>query len=379
MPVFVLCVEFVVALMARPVVSFLHSRVMDSDDTAHEDQAPEDLDGNAANAAPESGESNPEPPKDTRGLLGAAYVDQLKGIADVVKATQLDQTRGLLGAAYVDQLKGIADVVKATQLDQTRGLLGAAYVDQLKSIAAVVKATQLDQFKSTRGLLGTAYIEQMLRVARLAADSSRLIWPANLRGVDGLDLEIVTTIVMDEGIPLFAVPSRSTAEALVNAGSYRERRIIIGNRWASITTDCESVLSSVESPALREGAAFALLIAKALRDGHAEAAQALAANLLDSMIREHFGAERIVLIPSRKVHTPVGYDGFIARKYIALAPIWRAFQSYWPDRGDPIPQAFARHATAHSVTRRQFSKRNAVQALMLVTGLLSFLETGGVG
>ena len=259
------------------------------------------------------------------------------------------------------------------------------YTEPFKKIQAMIDRQYTEPFKNIQAMIDRQYtepfknIQAMLDIARRLDASHLLLWPANLRRVPGISLAEVTVVVMDEGIPLYAVPRTSTAEALLSASTYSERRTIIGNRWRSIASDCESVLHAVQSPALRGDAAFALRVASAMRDGHADAAQALAANLLDSMVRAHFTADRVVLMPSSKVRTPDGYEDFIALKYLAVAPIWRAFQSFFPSNGDQVPRSFARHASAHAVVRRQFSKRNAIQALMLVTGLLAFLETHGVG
>ncbi|HEX6525471.1 MAG TPA: hypothetical protein VF070_36495, partial [Streptosporangiaceae bacterium] len=78
--------------------------------------------------------------------------------------------------------------------------------------------------------------------------------------------------------------------------------------------------------------------------------------------------------PSKKTKSADGYLDFSVRKYIALGPIWQAYQSYYPDNGDRVPRTFNRHATAHTVGSQQYSRRNAIQGLMLVCGLLKFLD-----
>jgi len=67
------------------------------------------------------------------------------------------------------------------------------------------------------------------------------------------------------------------------------------------------------------------------------------------------------------------------KEFIAIAPIWQAYQQYYPDKNDPIPRAFNRHATAHTVGTLQYSRRNAVQGLMIVCGLLKFIDQQAVG
>lgn len=59
---------------------------------------------------------------------------------------------------------------------------------------------------------------------------------------------------------------------------------------------------------------------------------------------------------------------------MAFAPMWQTYQQFWVTDGDAIPTTFSRNATAHAVSRRQFSRSNAVQALMFATSLLYFFD-----
>ena len=68
------------------------------------------------------------------------------------------------------------------------------------------------------------------------------------------------------------------------------------------------------------------------------------------------------------------YDEFGAHEYIAFAPVWQAWQKFFPDEGRPVPRTFSRNATAHTVSTKQFTRRNAVQGLMIACGILVFLD-----
>lgn len=54
--------------------------------------------------------------------------------------------------------------------------------------------------------------------------------------------------------------------------------------------------------------------------------------------------------------------------------MWQTYQQFWVDEGDAVPTTFSRNATAHTVSRRQFNRRNTVQALVFATSLLYFLD-----
>ena len=60
-------------------------------------------------------------------------------------------------------------------------------------------------------------------------------------------------------------------------------------------------------------------------------------------------------------------------------PIWNAHAQFWKHKGDQIPYDYSRHASVHGVSPRQFSKRNCVQVLMLVTSLLGYKDIKTVG
>lgn len=63
-------------------------------------------------------------------------------------------------------------------------------------------------------------------------------------------------------------------------------------------------------------------------------------------------------------------DEFTAHEYIALAPTWQAWQQFFPNEGLPVPHTFSRNATAHPVSTKQYTRRNADQSLMIVSSLI---------
>lgn len=91
------------------------------------------------------------------------------------------------------------------------------------------------------------------------------------------------------------VPGPEIVEAIFKAEDASERRRVVGRRWKGIITDCEAVLEGVTYAGLEDERDFALDCVPALREGHTNAAQALAANLLDSVLRRCLDKE---LFPS---------------------------------------------------------------------------------
>ncbi len=200
-------------------------------------------------------------------------------------------------------------------------------------------------------------------------------YPSNLRGTEGLRFEQVEEVVMADGIALYGVPRRTIAEALIGADSAAKRREILGRRWKAISADCRAVAEGCKAEVVKPYARTALRALDALDAGHAEAAQALTGSLLDSVVNTYFGDQRYLYTPDKHgKRTNSAYDQFGAHEFIAFAPVWQAWQKFFPNEGVPIPHTFSRNATAHTVSTKQYSRRNAVQGVMIVCGILAFIE-----
>lgn len=210
---------------------------------------------------------------------------------------------------------------------------------------------------------------QVIAVARRALDAQL---PPNWRGEDVSIPTNLEVLLLDEGLALAWVPPPAVVKRLFNASSASERRRILGERWKSIATACLEELEEVCHPSVTSHAGFARKAAQALLAGSHEASQALSANLLDSVLRDQFSATDRQSITSRKARLDI--DEYPLRVAIVLGGIWGAHGEFWPDKGDKIPRGYSRHGSAHGVSRRQYSRINAVLALMHVVALLRLIE-----
>lgn len=199
-------------------------------------------------------------------------------------------------------------------------------------------------------------------------------WPPNLREIEDLDLDDVEAVVMLDGIGLYNVPRQSIATALIRAESLQKRREILGRRRKVISSDCREAMESCESEALATYVSTVIAALDAFDAGHTHAAQALVGSLTDALMTDYLGDKRYLYTPSKKTKNSDAYKKFGIRKFIALAPMWQAYQQFWATNGDAVPSTFNRNATAHTVNGRQFNRRNAVQGLLFVCGLITFLE-----
>jgi hypothetical protein len=214
-----------------------------------------------------------------------------------------------------------------------------------------------------------AAIGPSLRAFKLA------FYPPNLQTIEDLRFEQVEQVVMVDGIPLYGVPRTSTAQALIEADGASKRRDILGRRWKTISADCREAAENRTSSAISPYVPFALAALDALDAGHVAAAQALAGSLVDAILSSYFGKDRSKYTPHPQgKRTKDAYEEFNVREFVAFAPMWQAYQQFFVTNGDKVPNTFSRNATAHTVSPRQFNRRNAVQGLMFACSLMYRLD-----
>lgn len=141
-----------------------------------------------------------------------------------------------------------------------------------------------------------------------------------------------------------------------------------------ICLDCEAILDECTAQRTREYVPFLRQALNAASDGHVAAAQSLASNTLDSMMYTAFDQQERASYTSHKATKREDVDGWPLRTFLAMAPIWHAHERFEPTTAQLIPRSYVRHATTHAVSRRQYSRRNTAQALILSTGLAAYLN-----
>jgi hypothetical protein len=204
----------------------------------------------------------------------------------------------------------------------------------------------------------------------MSAEFSTVCFRPNWHGARSINQ--LETLLLDEGLALGWVPPADILNALLTASSKQERRRILGARWKRVVAACRESIESASEADFAQYRGFALNVIKMLEDGHPEGAQALAANLLDTMLRETLDG------PSRKEVTDqrnrLSIDDLPMRAAMVFGGIWGSHTEFWQSRGDSIPREFTRHGSAHAVSRMQYSRINAVIALMHVT---AYIPGGG--
>lgn len=258
-----------------------------------------------------------------------------------------------------------SDIFKSYSLVQpTLNLVASQLTKNIDFSAFAGAARVAEQFASQQATW-------LKNIAPALASMRAAFYPPNLRSIEGLEFEEVEKVVMADGIPLYGLPRTSIAEALIQADGARGRREILGRRWQPISADCRAAIGTCGSDAVAAYVPFAVAALDALDAGHTEAAQTLAGTLIDAILTSYFGKDRYKYTPDRNgKRTKDAYEEFNVRQFIAFAPMWQTYQQFFIADGDKVPMTFSRNATAHTVSPRQFNRRNAVQGIMVACSLL---------
>jgi hypothetical protein len=262
-----------------------------------------------------------------------------------------------------------SDIFKSVALVQSNLNLIASQLTTNIDLSAIAAAGRIAAEFAARQANWLEHLSPAIAAMRAS------FYPPNLRAIESLKFEEVETVVMVDGIALYGVPRAATAEALIRAGGASKRRDILGRRWKSISADCRTAVETCSSKAVAPYRPVAVAALDALDAGHTAAAQALAGSLVDAVLSSYFGKDRYKYTPSKGgTRTRDAYDEFGVRQFVAFAPIWQTYQKFFVEDGDKVPTTFSRNATAHTVSPRQFNRRNAVQGLMFVCSLLCRLD-----
>lgn len=316
---------------------------------------------------------------DTKGLLGKNF-----GLAGL-------DTKGLIGrhsalsdlaAQQSKLLDSIKPSIRIAELAGAKANIAGSFaklgVGQAAWTSQLMKNVDFGLSKQMQAAAKSFTVSQS-KVWESVAASARLMarsfYPSNLRDIEGITLSAVKAVAFDEGIPLYLVPGQETAELLLRADSLEDRIAILAERSDLIVEDCREVLTACQSERMEGYVAKVDEAAAALAAGFPSAAQALVSSVVESLVWDYFGHDKKRFLPNkRKKVTPEAYDKMDAHEFLAFAPVWQAFQQYELSKGDPIPLTFSRHATAHTVSPEQYKPVNALQGLMLVTGLVVFMD-----
>ncbi|MGW3192730.1 hypothetical protein ACWDBT_33380 [Streptomyces ardesiacus] len=189
--------------------------------------------------------------------------------------------------------------------------------------------------------------------------------------------------LMQEGIPLAWVPPADVIRQLLATGDTSSRAVVLDDCRPEILASCREALAAVTDARF---SAQQTLLEECLRmteRGMFSGAQALAANVWDTLVRGLAFANPAWLTDKGwwpgyatigKIVPTVDDDATIGqfRKAAVFLPFAKTLEEF--RRQHPVPEGFNRHATAHAAGTLQYTAANAVIALMLAISVLREID-----
>lgn len=328
----------------------------------------------------------------SRSLLGCSFKTGLPArIAELGEMEFHVLSRFEESSAVLDQAASATAVLSAKMAEISAGQLQivrwheavsgltAGFQDDVTNMMMGIRTLELDVVRRIE-----AAILPLIKLPPLDLPEG---WdPPNWRSVPDIDFEAAIALV-NEGVPLVWVPRGSIVAKLLEAADGPARDVVLVSSRDEIAEDCMDVLAEITADELKELADLAATAVGAIQNGFGPPAQALGANILDTVLRK--AASRGVLLSAPKpkvsfykhvtsqvslVTGDVGLFDFQAA--CVLAPVITALASFWPST-DPTPTRFGRHATAHRVDLMQYTEANAIVAVMLAVSVLREAEESG--
>lgn len=204
-----------------------------------------------------------------------------------------------------------------------------------------------------------------------------LYMPTNLVGKSGeLDPDRMLELGLDEGIAFAGGMHPDVAVRLHDADDVRA---VLGREFTRILGYARRKLSTLENPTWRRHRLLAVRAIDAALEGHTDAAQTLTTTALDAAVIAYVpvDSERSALLSRKSDSRGTSIEQYETHDAFVWLPIWHAYTHWYPGYSpkrrlnhERVPVAYSRHATAHSVSGRQFSKRNVAAAVLITTSLL---------
>lgn len=193
-------------------------------------------------------------------------------------------------------------------------------------------------------------------------------WPAEVAWDDMRDLTI------DTGWSLIHVPRAQIILELLSADP-ADRSTVLLSHAIEVVADCRTCLQEMNAGEHNHLVGAVDQALDAFDAGLLIPAQATVASVLTDVINRVFGLTLAAAIREWD-KDPEDMPMLYLRFWLIASTIPRALSKYHCNAGDEVPEQFNRHAVAHTVDPRQYTKLNALVGLMLATGLIRELVDG---
>lgn len=249
-------------------------------------------------------------------------------------------------AAALDQNRAVGEV--------DEGAVAALEVET----AAVALRIEADRHRARE--LGAKVMKRALE----QAEADR---PANWPGDGSPSWSEIVQFMASSGWPVIWVPGQPLLERLVAAAPGSEDAELESSS-GELLEACEEALQQVTGTDISTLTPGAMDAVRAAQAELWRPTQAMAAAVLDTALQVHcgytLGGARDVDHDPDRVPSPFHRYGYV------MSCMPHSLQNYYPKGGDPIPTTFNRHASVHAVSSEQYTKVNALVALIYMTSLV---------
>jgi hypothetical protein len=185
-------------------------------------------------------------------------------------------------------------------------------------------------------------------------------------------------LIADTGWSLTYVPRAEVNALLLRADPADWPGVLLAHD-DEVVADCRECIAEVSEPAAAHPVVALREALHAFEAGLVVPCQAAVASVLSDVINRalelsiHVAAKELAEDPAEM---PISYIRF----WLIASTVPHALAQYRCQNGDPIPDRFKRHASAHTADPRQVTKLNALMGLMLAVGLVREIAselTGG--
>lgn len=224
----------------------------------------------------------------------------------------------------------------------------------MESVRATMEAIRTDW--------GPAFLAMVERIR----ENYEWLMPPNWRELEAEQVVRVARMMREEGLALAWVPSHATLERLLAAEGLDARKATLVAHEGRVLADLDRALDGVDRESVADLLGAAREAIELYRSGYYSGAQALATAGLTSAINNQLG--RTLSQARRDFHVEdPEEEGMVEwRVSVVLGAIWKSLDEFWPERGDPVPGNYNRHAATHRVGLPQYTQENALCAVMLL-------------
>jgi len=187
-------------------------------------------------------------------------------------------------------------------------------------------------------------------------------WP------EGAAWDDMCNLIADTGWSLIHVPRPQVITALLHAAP-ADRDDVLLSHAAEVVVDCRSALGTIDAAGASHLVDALGQALDAFEAGLVIPAQTTVASVLADVINRVLGLSFTAAVRELNEdpgEMPMAYVRF----WLIASTIPRALTQFHCQEGDDVPERFNRHAVAHTVDPRQYTKFNALIGLMLATGLV---------